>query len=67
MPVIDWAHIQCRRCSAVGVGGQVRTVRRGTLVEKQAIIHIVGLGFLGAPVCKGFKMMDRTSVAVSVD
>jgi hypothetical protein len=35
-------------------------------VEKQAMIHIAGLGYLGALVCRGFKMMDRASVAVSL-
>ena len=35
-------------------------------MEKQAIIHVVGLGSLGALVCKCFRMMDRASVAVSL-
>jgi hypothetical protein len=64
MPSTDLAHIQCRRCSAVG--GQVRNARRGTLGEKQVVVHIVGVGSLGALVCRGFKMMDRASVAVSL-
>lgn len=64
MSSADLDHIQCRGRSAIG--GQVRPARRGTLVEKEAIIHIVGHGSLVAHVCEGSKMMDRTSVAVSL-